>query len=206
MASKTGVKYAVSIQMKHGEILHIEGIDREERDKYFELARRKEASLVVESKNNIRNIMSTDIASISSKSYDAVYEKTVFRLEKMLFSESSIGSSMFYTIIKLFVLVGILSIVAKIALTFIQGDTASVLVDSNRLGDVFKDGLALVKQIFDYTLIVMLVLSVIDILLGLGAHYYINRDGLEPVNHRRMNGLIITVIFAVVMFIIFRLI
>lgn len=197
-ASKSQVMYALSIHMKYGEVLHIEGLNKEEKDRYFELARNENANMLVEDKYSVINLLSKDIAKISIKAYDERYQKIYHPLEKMLFSESGFGRRTFTLIIKAFVIIAVLSIIGMFGLTVIDGTVMDVLFDGKMFMETTMKGLDLAGKFFSLTVALMFVLNIIDIGLGYKAHYYINQDGSEPVIHSRVSNLVVTIAFIIV--------
>lgn len=195
---KKSVMYALSIHMKYGEVLHIEGLNKEEKDKYFQLAREENATMLVEDKTSVRHLLSKDIAKISVKAYDEKYEKIYHPLEKILFSESSMGRRIFSFIIKAFVILSILSIVGMFGVAMLEGDIMDVFFDPAILSETILKGFDLMNKIFGLTVLVMAILNVIDLGLGLKSHYYINQDGADPVEYSRLSNTLVTGAFIVV--------
>lgn len=201
-ASKARVMYALSIHMKYGEVLHIEGLNKEEKDRYFELARNENASMLVEDKTSVINLLSKDIAKISVKAYDEKYEKIYHPIEKMIFSESSFGRKIFTLIIKAFVVLALLSVLGMLGLTVIDGTVMDVLFDGELLMETVSKGFDLAGKFFSLTIALMLILNVVDIGLGYKAHYYINQDGSDPVEYSRISNLLVTIAFIVVFYVL----
>ena len=195
---KKSVMYALSIHMKYGEVLHIEGLNKEEKDKYFQLAREENATMLVEDKSSVRHLLSKDIAKISVKAYDEKYEKIYHPLEKILFSESSMGRRIFSFIIKAFVILSILSIVGMFGVAMLEGDIMDVFFDPAILSETILKGFDLMNKIFGLTVLVMAILNLFDLGLGLKSHYYINQDGADPVEYSRLSNVLVTGAFIVV--------
>ncbi len=197
------IYYALSVFLKNGDVLHLSGLSREEKDRYFTLARNPQMSLLIEEENSIRNLLGSDIASITYKKYTQTYEKTVFQLEKMFLSESSFGNGIYFLIIKLFVALCFLVAIKETASGALKGDLMSIILDADKLGKLFTDSLAAAKPLFHYSYIIMLAISLVDLVLGLIAKYHINQDGAPAIHTRRCSGLAITVIFIIVVSLIF---
>ena len=192
------IMYALSIHMKYGEVLHVEGLSKEEKDKYFDLAKKESGTMLVEDRNSVRHLHSQDIAKISVKAYDEKYSKVYHPFEKMLFSESSLGRRVFSLIIKAFVVLAIVGILAVFGLAMIEGDIMDVFFDGEVLSATLSKGFDLVNQIFGFTVILMILLNLIDLVLGLKAHYYINQDGAYPVEYSRLSNTLVTIAFIIV--------
>lgn len=199
--SKGRVRYALSIHMKYGEVLHIDDLSREERDRYFELARTENASIIVEDKSSVRNVMGKDISKISAKAYNEDYKKLYYPLEKMMFSESSLGRRVFHTVIKAFVLLAFFAIIAVFGMAVIEGNIMDVFFDGELFSKTIFKGFALIDKLFGYAVFAMIILNFADLLLGLRAHYHINQDGAYPVETTRISNVGVTVVFAIVFFI-----
>lgn len=198
IVDKKIMKYALSIFLKNGEVLHLSDLSREEKDRYFALARNPEMNMLLEEDNEIRNLVGADISSITFKRYTDTYEKTVFQAEKMLLSESTFGVGIYSLIIKLFVFFTVLWAIKETATNALKGDLMSVIMDTDALTKIFTDGLASASGIFKYSYLLMITISLIDIIMGLTATYHINRDGTPPVRVPRCVGLIITIVFMIV--------
>lgn len=195
---KSKVMYALSIHMKYGEVLHIEGLNKEEKDKYFELARKEDSTMLVEDKTSVIHLLSRDIAKISVKAYDERYERIYHPLEKMVFSESSVGRRPFSFIIKTFIVLAILSILSAFGVAMLSGNIMDVFFDAEVLSETLTKGFDLMNKIFFFTALVLIMLSIIDIGLGYRAHYYINQDGSDPVEYSRISNLVVSIVFIVV--------
>jgi hypothetical protein len=192
------LRYALSIHMKYGEVLHVEDLTKDEKDQYFELARQEDRSLIVEDATSVRHIRGKDIAKISVKAYDDQYEKWVHPIEKMAFSESTLGRKLFSTIIKAFVGVSFLGIIGVFALAMIEGDVLDVLFDPKLLSATMLKGFDFIKMLFNYTVILMILLNLIDLVLGLKANYFINQDGEEAAETSRLSNVFVTAAFIIV--------
>lgn len=197
-AAKSKVMYALSIHMKYGEVLHIEGLNKEEKDRYFELARHENNTMLVEDKASVINLLGKDIAKISVKAYDEKYEKIYHPLEKMLFSESSIGRRPFSFVIKSFVVLAILSILGMFGVEVVKGDIMTVLFDGAMMSETIVKGFDLMNKIFAFTAVLLVIMSIIDLGLGFRSHYYINQDGADPVEFSRLSNGVVTVAFIIV--------
>lgn len=199
---KPKVMYALSIHMKYGEVLHIEGLNKEEKDRYFELARKEDSTMLVEDKTSVIHLLSRDIAKISVKAYDEKYERIYHPLEKMVFSESSVGRRPFSFIIKTFIVLAILSILSTFGVAMLSGNIMDVFFDSATLTETLTKGFDLMNKIFTFTAVLLIMLSIIDIGLGFKAHYYINQDGSDPVEYSRISNLVVSIAFIIVFMIV----
>ena len=193
---KPNVMYALSIHMKYGEVLHIEGLNKEEKDRYFDLARKEDGTMLVEDKASVIHLLSRDIAKISVKAYDEKYERVYHPLEKMIFSESSIGRRPFSTIIKSFIVLAVLSIVGVFGVAMLGGNIMDVFFDRTLFTETLLKGFDLMNKIFSFTAVLMILLNIVDIGFGYKAHYYINQDGSDPVEYSRISNLIVSIVFS----------
>lgn len=198
VATKSRVMYALSIHMKYGEVLHIEGLSKEEKDQYYELARHENQTMIVEDKASVRHLLSKDIAKISAKAYDEKYQNVYHPIEKMLFSESSLGRRLFTLIIKAFIVISILSIIGMFGLSVVDGTIMDVLFESDQFLATVSKGFDVMNTLFGFTVALMILLNVMDIILGLRAHYYINQDGADPVEVSRISNAAVTLAFIVI--------
>ncbi len=196
------LRYALSIHMKYGEVLHVEDLTKEEKDQYFELARHDDRSLIVEDTTSVRHILGKDIAKISVKAYDDQYEKLIHPLEKMMFSESTLGRKLFSTIIKAFVGISFLGMIGVFGLAMIEGNILDVFFDPKLFGTTIIKGFDFIKTLFNYTVILLILMNLIDLVLGLRADYYINQDGEQSADISRLSNVFVTAAFIVIFIII----
>lgn len=196
------LRYALSIHMKYGEVLHVEDLTKEEKDQYFELARHDDRSLIVEDAVSVRHILGKDIAKISVKAYDEQYEKLIHPIEKMMFSETTLGRKLFSTIIKVFVGVSFLGMIGVFALAMIEGNILDVFFDPKLFGATILKGFDFIKTLFNYTVILMILMNLIDLVLGLRSDYYINQDGEQSAETSRLSNVVVTAAFIVIFIVI----
>lgn len=201
---KSHLRYALSIHMKYGEVLHVEDLTKEEKDQYFELARYDDRSLIVEDTTSVRHILGKDIAKISVKAYDEQYEKFMHPIEKMMFSESTLGRKLFATIIKAFVGISFVGMIGVFGLAMIEGNILDVFFDPELFGATIVRGFEFIKTLFNYTVILLILLNLVDLVLGLKADYYINQDGEQSAETSRLSNVFVTAAF-IVIFIVIRM-
>jgi len=120
----------------------------------------------------------------------------------MVFSESSVGRRSFSFIIKTFIVLAILSILSAFGVAMLSGNIMDVFFDAEVLVETLTKGFDLMNKIFFFTAVVLIMLSIIDIGLGYRAHYYINQDGSDPVEHSRISNLVVSIVFIVVFLVV----
>lgn len=194
---KKSVLYALSVFLKSGDVLHFNGLTREERDKYFELAKHPSASMVIEERDKIQVVLGSDILSISAKRYDPEYEKVMLPIRKMLLSESTVGTWIYTFLIKCFVALAVIVVVLSMVTNILAGEVMEIIMDIDALKGFAQQGFNTAMNFFKYTAVVMFMIAVVDIVLGLNAKYHINMDGAPAIRTRRFIGLVITLAFVV---------
>ncbi|MBS7527583.1 hypothetical protein KHM83_12935 [Fusibacter paucivorans] len=184
--------YALSIHMKYGEVLHVEGIDREERDQYLALAKAAGSTMLLETKHEVRQLRSDDIAKVSIISYNANYINTWHLAKRMLLGESSIGRWIFGFMIKFFVFLCFVIAIAQLGLRVIDGTIMDVLFDPTQFVAVIDAALVQMKTVFNYVVVFMILLHLLDMVLALRNDYYINQDGAPWVEQTTAANFILT--------------
>ncbi|MBM7562535.1 hypothetical protein [Fusibacter tunisiensis] len=195
---KSRTRFALSIHMKYGEVLHVEGLTREEKDQYFDLARDSSRSVVVEDATSIRHIASTDIAKITVKPYDEQVEKIMLPVRKILFTESTLGRRLFGLLIKLFVAASVIGVIGVFGLAMIEGNIVDVFFEPELFSETLQKGLDFVEMLYGYVFVLMLLLALVDLVLGLREFHFINSDGEEAAENPRIMNLGTVIIFAIV--------
>lgn len=194
---KKSILYALSVFLKSGDVLHFTGLTKEERDKYFELAKHPSASMVIEERDKIQVVLGSDILNISAKRYDPEYEKFMLPVKKMLLSESSFGTWIYTFLIKCFVAIAAIVVVLSMVTNILGGEVMEIIMDIDALKGFAQQGFDTAMNFFKYTAVAMFIIAVVDIVLGLNAKYHINMDGAPAVRTRRFMGLVITLAFVI---------
>lgn len=195
---RTPLLYALSIHMKYGEVLHVEGITKEDKERYIELARSVGQTMLVEDSITVRHLHSNDISKISVKAYDAEREKWMHPFQKMLFTESSLGRPLFRGVIKAFVWFSVLSIIGMFGLAMIEGNVFDVFFDASIFMSTLQRGFDFMQQLFKYAVILLILLNLLDLGLGLNASYFINQDGEEAPEFSRLSNVTVTAAFVII--------
>ncbi len=196
--------YALSIHMKFGEVLHLDDLTREQKNLYYDLARNPSESLLIEQEGDIRHLIGSDIAKITSKRYNETYRKYIHPVRGALLSESLIGRNIFSTVMKLFVFAAILAVGAALFGAFMDGQLFDILADKAVMEDTVAEISRLVGRIFRWTLFLLFALHVADLLLHEGETYHVNRDGTEVIYETKLGNLFLSAGFIVVIM-IFRM-
>lgn len=196
--SQTSIRYALSIHMKYGEVLHLEDITKEEKDKYLNFARQDHATLLVEDKRTLRNLHSNDVAKISVVVYDAEQDKVSHTMKQMFYTESTLGRPLFKGIIKAFIWIAILGIIGFFGISMVEGGFLDVFLEMDKFVAAFDKGFDFAGTLFTVTAVVLVLLALLDMGLGVKSRYFRNQDGEEPAMTTRLSNAGLVVAFIVV--------
>jgi hypothetical protein len=83
-------------------------------------------------------------------------------------------------------------------LSVVDGTIMDVLFESDQFLATVSKGFDVMNTLFGFTVALMILLNVMDIILGLRAHYYINQDGADPVEVSRISNAAVTLAFIVI--------
>lgn len=196
---KASALYSLSIFLKHGEVLHIENLNREQKDNYFRLCKDPKGSILIETEDQVRNILSYDIIKITSQTYTPDYKKYVQPVSKAMLTESLLGSTPFRWVRSLFFLFAIMSSGLVLFELMSDGVLLDILFDLE-IQKMFMDGMAeTVGKIYGYTIWILVVMHLLDIFLPNGEQYFVNRDGTEEPDVSKVNNLVATIGFIVLL-------
>lgn len=199
LTQSSSKRYALSFQMKYGEVLHLENITKEEKDKYLDFVRKENATMLVEDKNTLRNLHSADIAKISVVAYDLHQDETSYKIKKMLYSESSLGRGLFKGLIKLYIAAAVLGIIGFFGIAMVENGLFDIFLKMDKFLGGFTKGIEFAGMLFKIFSVILLLMAFLDIALGLNAKYFRNQDGEEPPMTTRISNLTLVVAFMVVM-------
>lgn len=202
VTQSSSIRYALSFQMKYGEVLHVENLQKDEKDKYLDFARKDNASMLVEDRNTLRNLHSNDIAKVSVVAYDLEKDETSFKVKKMLYSESSLGRPLFKGLIKLYIAIAVLGIIGFFGIAMVENGFIDIFLDMKKFIAGFTRGFDFAGTVFILMSVIMLLLAFGDLLLGLNTKFFRNQDGEEPAMTTRLSNLTLVVAFMIVMIVI----
>lgn len=194
---KSSVLYALSIHLKHGEVLHVEGINQEERDQYINVAKTPGETMLLESKEEVRILRNEDIAKISTVSFNENYLKSGHLVKRLFLNETSIGRRAFSNIIKFFVFLCFVVAIAQLSIRVIDGTIMDVLFDPEQFVKMISDILTQLNTVFKYILVLMVLLNLLDMMLGLRKEFYINQDGAPWIETTVISNFLVTIVFVV---------
>lgn len=194
----SGKMYALSVHMKYGEVLHIEGVNKEEKDNYMALCKANDGEMILEDRYEVRHLLSQDIAKVSVVPYDKSYERVWHPLKKMVFSESTIRRTTFSALIKAFFLLALVAVVAVLGMKVIDGTILDVFFDGTLFSETLAQVMDYIGLIFKYLFFLMILLGVLDMLLGLRNNFPINQDGSDEIDQPILGNIIIIGIFGIV--------
>lgn len=186
------ILYALSIHLKYGEILHVESVDKETKDSYLNLAKNAGGKMLIESKEEVRQLLSDDIAKVSVVAYDETYLKVWHPLKRITMGESSLPRFVFSVIVKLFIFLSLVLALAQLSLKVIDGTIMDVLFDPVQFSNLASVILAQIKLLFRYTFFLMILLHILDMALSFRKVFYINQDGAPWVEHTVTSHMLIT--------------
>jgi len=195
--SEHPILYALSIHLKYGEVLHVESIDKEMKDAYLSLTKTPGEKMLLESKEEVRQLRSDDIAKVSIVAYDESYLKVWYPLKRMFLSESSFARYLFSFVIKLFVFIAVVLGLAQLGLKVIDGTIMDVLFDPVQFKDMMVALTSQIKTLFKFTLIFMVLWHFLDMALSFRKTFYINQDGAPWFEHTVSSHMGITALFFV---------
>lgn len=193
----SGKMYALSVHMKYGEVLHIEGVNKEEKDNYIALCKQSDGEMIIEDKFEVRHLLSQDIAKVSVVPYDKSYERVWHPLKKMVLSESTVRRSTFSALIKAFFLLALVAVVAVLGMKVIDGTILDVFFDASLFAQTLEEVMDYIGLIFKYLFFLMVILGILDMLLGLKNNFPINQDGANEIDQSILGNIIVIAIFGV---------
>jgi len=185
--------YALSIHLKYGEVLHVEGIDEAERDKYLAVAKTHGETMLIESHDEVRILRNEDIAKVSTVAYNASYLSSWHIGKRIFLNESTIGRRVFTLLIKFFIFLCVMIGMMQLGLRVIDGTIMDVLFDPSKFMKLLNDVINQMGSVFAYIFVVMILLHLVDMLFGFRKTYYINQDGAPWVETSVLSNFYVTI-------------
>ncbi|PID80030.1 MAG: hypothetical protein CSB19_01120 [Clostridiales bacterium] len=179
---KDGKLYAVNIHLKSGQVVHLEHLQKGEKDAYINYTRSGREKMLIETNKMVWRILPDDIERVEVKSYNTQQANGVYPFMKYAMTRSRLDTSVFTRFILYFFLALIGSVGFQIVKALVIEDPMSVLVDYRLLVPYINDASDLFVQISWLLVVVMLGINVIDLLLKSTEKFYIldeNRSFLE---------------------------
>lgn len=157
--------YCLSIGLKSGEIVYIDGISKGEKNGYLNFAKHSQETMIIEIDNSLWRVQAGDIESISVKQYKKSSERALGWFNRHLITKSRFTKVSYFFWIKWFVFLFILSMLLGAVKSVIKGDVMAVIMDPSLLGNVIKLGLSYADMAFFAILGIMVLIYIVDFFL-----------------------------------------
>lgn len=183
--------YCLSIGLKSGEIVYIDGISKGEKNGYLNFAKHSQETMILEIDNSLWRIQAADIESISVKQYKKKNEKSYGWFNRNLIAKARFTKASFFFWIKWFVFLLIFSMFLAAFKIVLKGDVMAVLMDPSMIGNVLKEGLRYGDMAFFAILAIMAILFIIDFFLPITEPYRRIKPYPEYLSDNRLSNLIV---------------
>lgn len=190
-------EYALSIGLKSGEVVYIDGITKGEKNGYLNFAKHSSDTMILEIDNSLWRIQAQDVESISVKQYKSELDKYLGWFNKLFLSKSYFGKSVFTMWIKWFFVGAVFAVLYSSIKSVLGGDIMTMLMDPALLKTIISDSIKYVDKVFIIVFLIQLALFIIDLVLPSAEPYKKIKPYSDYASETRLNHLIIVVCFFV---------
>lgn len=187
--------YCLSIGLKSGEIVYIDGISKGEKNGYLNFAKHSQETMILEIDNSLWRIQAGDVESISVKQYKKQSEKSFGWFKRLFLVKSRFTRGTYFFWIKWFLFLFILSMMLAAFKSVLKGDVMAVIMDPSLLGTVIKTGLRYADKVFFAILGLMGLLYILDFFLPVTEPFRRIKPYPEYLSDNRFYNLIIILAF-----------
>ncbi len=186
-----GKLYAVNIQLKSGEVIHLEHLEKGEKDAYVNYVRTGKDKMLIETSKQVWRILPDDIERLDVKAYNTSQANGVYPFMRFLMVRSRMETETFTKFIWYFVWLLIGSVVIKLGEAAIVENT-SILNDFSIIGDYLSEARPLFVK-FSWVLIaIMFVLNLLDLILKPTEKFYILDEERSVLEDTKLLHILIT--------------
>ncbi len=187
-----GRLYAVNICLKSGEVVHLEQLEKGEKDAYVNYVRNGREKMLIETSKQVWRIMPDDIERLDVKSYTMQQENGVYPFMRFLMVKSRMATETFMRFITFYILILVGAIILKLGQAGVVENT-DLLNDFSLLrGYLFEAGEIFIKLSW-LLAIVMIFLNVVDLVLRPTEKFYILDEERSVLEDTKLLHLLITI-------------
>lgn len=189
--------YCLSIGLKSGEIVYIDGISKGEKNGYLNFAKHSQETMILEIDNSLWRIQAQDVESISVKQYKKDREKSLGWFNRTFLSKSKFTKETYFFWIKWFIFLLILSMFLAAIKSVLKGDVMTVLMDSSLFSSILKTGFDYAGKAFFLIFGIMLALFAADMFLPVTEPYRRIKPYPDYLRDNKLSNLTIILSFGI---------
>ncbi len=190
---KDGKLYAVNIHLKSGQVIHLEHLEKGEKDAYINYTRIGKEKMLIETNKMVWRIMPDDIERVEVKSYNKQQAKGLYPLMRIAMTRSRLDTTLFSRFIVYFILLLLAMVGFQVLRAMLIEDPMSILADYTLLAPYMGDASKMFVQFSWMLIIVMFILNIIDLILVSTEKFYILDDERAPLEGTKLFHLLITI-------------
>ncbi len=190
---KDGKLYAVNIHLKSGQTIHLEHLEKGEKDAYINYVRSGRDKMLIETNKMVWRILPDDIERVEVKSYNNQQANGLYPLMRVAMTKSRLDTDTFTRFIFFFMLLLIATVVFNIFRAVIIEDPMAILADYTLLAPFMADASKMFVQFSWLLVAVMLALNVLDLALSSPEKFYILDDERTLLEGTKVFHLLITI-------------
>ncbi len=190
---KDGKLYAVNIHLKSGQIVHLEHLEKGEKDAYVNHARNGKDKMLIETNKTVWRILPDDIERIEVKSYNKQQANGVYPFMRIVMTKSRLDTSIFTRFIFFFIVLLVVSVAFQVVRGMLIEDPMAILTDYTLLAPYMADASKMFVKFSWMLVIAMAVLNVIDLILGSTEKFYILDEERSMLEGTKVFHILITI-------------
>lgn len=194
---KDGNYYAVNLWLKSGQRVYLEDLCVGEKNAYLNYARTGTQTMVISGQETLWRIEPGDLERVDVKMYGEASQKSVYPLLRIFLAKSRMATETFTNIIRLYLVVLMVVILAGVVKVFKDGELMGLLFDRGVLADYVATVINWMESGFLVVFAAMVVANVIDFLLKPLESYHV----IDPDRHilygTKTAHLLLTISFAI---------
>ncbi len=170
---KDGKLYAVNVHLKSGQTVHLEHLEKGEKDAYINYVRSGKDKMLIETKKMVWRILPDDIERVEVKSYNKQQANGLYPVMRIAMTKSRLDTEIFTRFIFYFILLLIASVVFQIFRAMLIEDPMAILADYTLLAPFMGAASEMFVQFSWILVFIMLALNALDLILSSAEKFYI---------------------------------
>ncbi len=189
---KDGKLYAVNIHLKSGQVVHLEHLEKGEKDAYVNHARSGREKMLIETNKTVWRILPDDIERVDVKSYNNHQAKGLYPFMRIVMTKSRLDSSLFTRFIFYFIVLLVASVAFQVVRGMLIEDPMAILADYTLLAPFMEAASKMFVKFSWLLIIVMFALNILDLILGSTEKFYILDEDRSALEGTKVLHLLIT--------------
>lgn len=188
-----GKLYAVNILLKSGETVHLEGLDKGQKDAYVLFAKHGGLPMLLESKQTLWRIQAEDVQRLDIKSYSEEQDGFLYPVLRFIMGQSRVNTSLYIKGLQVFIFWSVAAAILSIAKAVMDGNVLEIFLERDVMADILVSTVNMIQTGLKFIVIYVVLLAGIDMALKPLERFYIIDEERPIIAGTKLSHLLLTI-------------